>query len=95
MADILRGIVSGGRCNGMFGPLRWERGERVMKRAGPVWTPYEDERLRALALSGTTAAKIAEQLNRSEGAVRKRATRLNIVLSSRARAPKTESEIRL
>jgi hypothetical protein len=84
-------------------PLQWQiwptrlgaRSERVMKRAGPVWTPYEDERLRALALSGTTAAKIAEQLNRSEGAVRKRATRLNIVLSSRARAPKTESEIRL
>jgi DNA-binding NarL/FixJ family response regulator len=60
---------------------------------GPPKTPYEDERLRALALSGTTAAKIAEQLNRSEGAVRKRATRLSIVLSSRARAPKTESEI--
>ena len=35
---------------------------RVMKPAGPVWTPYEDERLRVLALSGTTAAKIAEQL---------------------------------
>jgi hypothetical protein len=96
MADIRRGIVSSGRCNGRFGPLGWERGEReVMKRAGPVWAPYEDERLRALALSGTTAAKIAEQLNRSEGAVRKRATRLNIVLSSRARAPKTESKISL
>jgi hypothetical protein len=66
-----------------------------MKPAAPVWTPHEDERLRALAFSGTTAAKIAEQLNRSEGAVRKRATRLNIVLSSRARAPKTESEISL
>ena len=54
--------------------------------AGPVWTPYEDERLRTLALSGATAATIARQMNRSEQAVRKRAVRLNVVLAKRAQA---------
>jgi hypothetical protein len=47
---------------------------------GPVWTPYEDERLRTLALSGASVATIARQMNRSEAAVRKRAVRLNTVL---------------
>jgi len=54
--------------------------------AGPVWTPYEDERLRTLALSGATAATIARQMNRSEQAVRKRAVRLYVVLAKRAQA---------
>ena len=63
-----------------------------MRPAGPIWTPYEDERLRALASLGTHAAKIAEQLNRTEGAVRKRAARLNIVLSSRVRGYVGEGE---
>ena len=54
--------------------------------AGPVWTPYEDERLRTLALSGASAATIARQMNRSEQAVRKRAVRLNVVLAKRAQA---------
>jgi DNA-directed RNA polymerase alpha subunit len=54
--------------------------------AVPVWTPYEDERLRTLALSGATAATIARQMNRSEQAVRKRAVRLNVVLAKRAQA---------
>jgi DNA-directed RNA polymerase alpha subunit len=54
--------------------------------AGPVWTPYEDERLRALALSGASVAAIARQMNRSEAAVRKRAVRLNVVLAKRAQA---------
>ena len=64
-----------------------------MRPAGPIWTPYEDERLRTLASLGTHAAKIAEQLNRTEGAVRKRAARLNIVLSSRVRGYVGEGEI--
>jgi DNA-directed RNA polymerase alpha subunit len=54
--------------------------------AGPVWTPYEDERLRTMALSGASAATIARQMNRSEQAVRKRAVRLNVVLAKRAQA---------
>jgi hypothetical protein len=41
-----------------------------MKSAGRVWTPYEDERMRVLALSGTSAAEIATQIKRSESAVR-------------------------
>jgi hypothetical protein len=49
--------------------------------ANPIWTPYEDERLRALALSGASAATIAEQIKRTEAAVRKRAARLNIVVA--------------
>ena len=52
-----------------------------MKSAGRVWTPYEDERLRTLALSGASAAKIAEQIKRSEAAVRKRAAQLKIVVA--------------
>jgi hypothetical protein len=43
-----------------------------MKSAGRVWTPYEDERMRVLALSGTSASEIATQIKRSESAVRKR-----------------------
>jgi DNA-directed RNA polymerase alpha subunit len=57
-----------------------------MMPAAPVWTPYEDERLRALASSGASAATIARQMNRSEQAVRKRAVRLNVVLAKRAQA---------
>jgi hypothetical protein len=52
-----------------------------MKPAGPLWTPFEDERLRALALSGKSVATIAGQIKRSEAAVRKRATRLKIAVA--------------
>jgi DNA-directed RNA polymerase specialized sigma24 family protein len=52
-----------------------------MKSAGRVWTPYEDARIRVLASSGTSAAEIAEQIKRSESAVRKRAARLRIVVA--------------
>ena len=58
-----------------------------MMPAGPVWTPYEDERLRTLALSGASVATIARQMNRSEAAVRKRAVRLNIVLPKARLSP--------
>ena len=54
---------------------------------GPVWTPYEDERLRALALSGASAATIARLMDRSEPAVRKRAVRLNVVLAKARLSP--------
>jgi hypothetical protein len=57
-----------------------------MKSAGRVWTPYEDERLRTLALSGASAATIAEQIKRSESAVRRRADRLKIVRAKKAKA---------
>ena len=47
----------------------------------PPWTPKEDERLRALALSGASVAEMAEQMKRSEHAVRSRAYRLKIVVA--------------
>ena len=52
-----------------------------MKSAGRVWTPYEDERLRVLTSLGTSNAAIAEQIKRSESAVRRRAARLKIVVT--------------
>jgi hypothetical protein len=58
-----------------------------MMPAGPVWTPYEDERLRALASSGASVATIARQMNRSEAAVRKRAVRLHVVLAKARPSP--------
>jgi hypothetical protein len=59
---------------------------------GPVWTPYEDGRLRTLALSGANVATIARQMNRSEAAVRKRAVRLNIVLPKARLNPRLKAK---
>jgi hypothetical protein len=47
----------------------------------PPWTPKEDERLRALALSRISVAAMAEQMKRSKAAVRNRARRLKIVMA--------------
>jgi len=47
----------------------------------PLWTPKEDERLRALALSRISVAAMAEQMKRSKAAVRNRARRLKIVVA--------------
>ena len=49
--------------------------------ASPPWTPYEDDLLREMTLSGKYAATIAGQLTRSEAAIRKRAARLNLTLA--------------
>jgi len=49
--------------------------------ASPPWTPYEDDLLREMTLSGKYAATIAVQLTRSEAAIRKRAARLNLTLA--------------
>ena len=54
-----------------------------MNREVHVLTPYEDERLRTLALSGATVPKIAEQIKRSEPAVRRPAPWLKIVVAKR------------
>ena len=67
--------------------MRRTEGEGKMMPAGPVWTPYEDERLRALALSGASAATIARPMNRSEPTARKRAVRLNVVLAKARLSP--------
>ena len=53
-----------------------------MKSAGRVWTPYEDECIRVMASSGTSAAEIAAQVKTSESAIRKRAARLKIVVAN-------------
>jgi hypothetical protein len=42
------------------------KSEGEMKSAGRVWTPYEDERIRVLASSGTSAAEIAAQITDKE-----------------------------
>jgi hypothetical protein len=47
----------------------------------PPWAPEEDERLRALALSGASVAEMAKQIKRSEEAVRSRAYRLKILVA--------------
>ncbi len=66
-----------------------------MKSAGPLWTPYEDERLRALAFSGTSAGTIAAQIKRSEAAVRKRAARLKVLVAkSRLKAKGNTARVR-
>jgi hypothetical protein len=47
----------------------------------PPWTLEEDERLRALAMSRISVAAMAEQMKRSEAAVRNRAYRLKLVVT--------------
>jgi hypothetical protein len=47
----------------------------------PPWAPEEDQRLRALALSGASVAEMAKQMKRSAEAVRSRAYRLKIVVA--------------
>ena len=47
----------------------------------PPWTPKEDERPRALALSRISVAAMTEQMKRSKAAVRNRARRLKIVVA--------------
>jgi hypothetical protein len=44
------------------------------------WTHSDDEKLRALALSGASSRAIAHKLNRTISAVGSRAKRLNIIL---------------
>lgn len=46
--------------------------------ASPPWTVEEEEQLRALALSGARPAVIANQLGRTENAVRHRFHKLGI-----------------
>jgi hypothetical protein len=64
------------------GPRRSAEGEEMSPMVGnPPWAPEEDERLRALALSGASIAEMAKQMKRSAEAVRSRAYRLKIVVA--------------
>jgi hypothetical protein len=69
-------------------------GEEMSPMAGnPPWAPEEDQRLRALALSGTSVAEMAQQMKRSEEAVRSRAYRLKILVAkSRKLRPKAKGK---
>jgi hypothetical protein len=44
------------------------------------WTQTDDDKLRALALTGASSRSIGEQMNRAETPVRSRAGRLKIIL---------------
>ena len=46
----------------------------------PLWTPEEDDELRSLILSSKDTAIIAKQLNRTQKAIRRRATKLKLPL---------------
>jgi len=55
-----------------------------------LWSPEQDAQLRAQAISGIGAGVIAKRLNRTESAVRARASRLGIVLRlAKIRAPQS------
>jgi hypothetical protein len=57
------------------------------------WSPEEDERLRVLALSGTSVAAIAKQMKRSTAAVRNRAYLLKIVVVKSSLGAKGEEMV--
>ena len=67
----------------MKGPrCRARKGEEMTSLVrSPPWTPEEDERLRKLALTGTSVAAMAKQMKRSTAAVRNRAYRLKVVVA--------------
>jgi len=46
----------------------------------PPWTSEQEDQLRRLAKNGESIATVAEQLNRSEQAIRHRARRLGITV---------------
>jgi len=57
----------------------------VPLRKGIPWRPEDDTLLRGLARAGEDVAKIAKRLNRSKGATRNRALRLDIALAKARR----------
>jgi len=46
----------------------------------PLWTPEEDDELRSLILASKDIATIAKELNRTQKAIRRRATKLKLPL---------------
>ena len=61
--------------------LKAERLAREAAEKAKPWAPEEDQRLQALALSGASVAEMAQQMKRSEEAVRSRAYRLKILVA--------------
>jgi hypothetical protein len=54
------------------------------------WTPHEDIVLRQLAEAGKCASVIAVEMNRSESAIRNRATKLYLTLAKVQRGRKAK-----
>jgi len=52
----------------------------MMLPPNPRWTPEEDDELRSLVISSKDIATIAEHLNRTHKAIRRRATKLKLSL---------------
>jgi hypothetical protein len=64
----------------------------MKKRLSQPWTPEDEVRLRTLAAAGRSAATISERLKRSVGAVRYRASALNIILQRVKRGSKVKGK---
>src|SRR6266566_7216380 len=73
-------------------PLKWFKLKEEEMTGTPraPWTPEQDKKLRALVLNANSVDTIAEALNRTTFAVRRRANTLRIPLRKIARASETD-----
>jgi hypothetical protein len=60
-----------------------------VRRVWP-WTSHEDLVLQELAVAGESAATIAAEMARSEAAIRRHSTRLNLTLAKGQPEPKAK-----
>ena len=52
----------------------------MMLPPNPLWTPEEDDELRSSILASKDIATIAQELNRTQKAIRRRASKLKLPL---------------
>ena len=52
----------------------------MMLPPNPLWTPEEDDELRSSILASKDIATIAQELNRTQTAIRRRATKMKLPL---------------
>jgi hypothetical protein len=52
----------------------------MMLPPNPLWTPEEDDELRSSILASKDIATIAQELNRTQMAIRRRATKMKLPL---------------
>jgi hypothetical protein len=91
--EIKTDRVSNSQATGHLEQTPARRAGAEGQEMNPIpWTPKEDERLRALALSGASVAEMSKQMKRSEEAVRSRAYRLKIVLAKSRMGPKAKGK---
>ena len=50
----------------------------MMLPPNPLWTPEEDDELRSSILASKDIATIAQELNRTQTAIRRRATKMKL-----------------